>query len=156
MRSRIIGWTVLGLLVGLLLGLLLLTPVVLYFDEPMGWSDRGPEVPYTAAAVLWLAWTGYLGGRFGYKVGTYEDPAAGGPTRRRTWAGAGWTLTVAPGLVEVGTAQGTQQFTGDQLARVFLVRTGPTWSLELPDDSIRVLDGLEQAEAEEIQRSLSG
>lgn len=156
MRSRIIGWTTLGTIVGLLVGIALMTPLALYLRTPMGWDDSRPDILFLAAGASWLLWTAYLGGRFGYKVGVHEDQNTTGVDRRRTWTGPGWSLTIEPESVSVTSREGTQEFTGDRLGRIFLTRTGTTWTLELPDDSIRVLEGLEPAEAEDILRSLGG
>lgn len=154
-RARVIGCTLAGAVTGALIGGLLLFAVAAYMRGPVHWDDFPTGVPIRIAYVLIFVWTTYLGARFGYKVGTYEDPAEVRAQESRTWQGPGWSLTVAPGLVEVHTAEGGKAYAEDRLTGIFLVRTGRTWQLELPDGGLRVLAELDPADAAEITAALT-
>lgn len=156
MRSRIVAWTLLGICAGLLVCLLVVTPLVLWVRSAYDYPEfpTGPILWFIVVIALWLA---YLGGRFGYKVATYEDPkAAPTPQAQRTWSGTGWRLTIDAGTVEVATSRGTKTYTGADASGAFLVRTGQSWQLELPDDSIHLLHGLSPEEALEIRQACRG
>lgn len=156
MRSRTVALTLLGTCAGLLVALLVITPLVLWVRSAYDYPEfpQGPILWFLVVIALWLA---YLGGRFGHRVATYQDPEAVPPlVEDRTWSGAGWRLVIRPGTVEVTTSRGTKTYTGADARGAFLVRTGQSWQLELPDDSIHVLHGLGPEQADEIRQACRG
>lgn len=140
-----------GVVVGAFVTQLALLPVVLIV-RAAGWSEF-PNGAAVLLGVLLVVWGGVVGARIGIGMAAEFDRELAREFSAVTWSGMGWTLIVGSELVELDSTYGVQRFT-EQLGRTQLLGSGGTWYLELPDETIRPLDGLEESEAAEIRAVL--
>lgn len=149
--ARVTATVAIGALVGCLVALLLIVPLIALVRH-RGWDDF-PDPGSTAGFVVFTLWLAWLGGRFGYRVATYDESNPGGSRTTGSWRGLGWSIDIARDWVDVSSAEGEQRFTGADIEFLVCRRQGNVWFLETRDGVLK-LPGLDADGARAIQTAL--
>lgn len=154
MSARVHGSTVLGLVIGLTFGALLLLPLYLSLRDPMGWDDSAPDVLFLGAGLVFLAWVGYLGARFGHQVALHDqETRRQAPGELGSWSGEGWSLRMTEDEIHVQVGEQRHVYRGMKRSYLTCRRQGAAWMLETPD-GVKELPGMDETQARAVQKQL--